>query len=100
MRYVASDLGIDTSKPTPLYEDNQSTLALILKQGVTSSRTKHIQLAWFFVRELQKEGHINTLYKHTSEQVADILTKRLATDTFTGLRNSLVDLPSPPGYVA
>jgi hypothetical protein len=100
MRYVASDLGIDTSKPTPLYEDNQSTLALILKQGVTSSRTKHIQLAWFFVRELQKEGHINTLYKHTSEQVAGILTKRLATDTFTGLRNSLVDLPSPPGYVA
>lgn len=89
IRYVAKDLEIDTSQRTPLFEDNQSTISLILKSGITK-RSKHVETRWFFCRELQDAGLIQTIYKHTSEQVADIMTKRLTEETFKYLRDRLV----------
>jgi hypothetical protein len=90
IRYVAKDMGIsDIKGRTPMMEDNQSTIKLTFKTGI-SARTKHIEARWFFCRELQDSGWIAMTYKHTSEQVADLLTKRLNEATFKNLRDQLV----------
>jgi hypothetical protein len=96
--YVANDLNIDVQKGVPLFEDNQSVLALCLRTGITK-RSKHIEVRWFLLRELQgpmaTPGHgvLRLFYKNTKQQVADIFTKSTSEQIFTTLRGYLVREP-------
>ena len=60
----------------PLYIDNTATLHVLGNQAF-SSRTKHIALRYFYVRELVMEGAISIHYIPTVLQLADIGTKFL-----------------------
>ena len=60
----------------PLYIDNTATLHVLGNQAF-SSRTKHIALRYFYVRELVTEGAISIHYITTDLQLADIGTKFL-----------------------
>ena len=60
----------------PLYIDNTATLHVLGNQAF-SSRTKHIALRYFYVRELVTEGAISIHYIPTELQLADIGTKFL-----------------------
>ena len=60
----------------PLYIDNTATLHVLGNQAF-SSRTKHIALGYFYVRELVTEGAISIHYIPTDLQLADIGTKYL-----------------------
>ncbi|NBR24255.1 MAG: Ty1/Copia family ribonuclease HI [Micrococcales bacterium] len=62
-------------KPT-LWCDNQSTIALT-ENPVFHSRTKHIELRYFFIRDLVQEGKIAVKHISTSANLADIFTKAL-----------------------
>jgi hypothetical protein len=105
MTYVAHDLQIEVQKGVPLFEDNQSVLALCLRTGITK-RSKHIEVRWFMLRELQGpaatpgQGVLRLFYKNTKQQVADIFTKSTTEQIFTTLRGYLVreprDQAAPP----
>ena len=60
----------------PLHIDNTATLHVIGNRAF-SSRTKHIALRFFYIRELVKENKITTHYISTERQLADIGTKHL-----------------------
>jgi hypothetical protein len=96
--YVAKDLLIEVPKGIPLFEDNQSVLALCLRTGITK-RSKHIEVRWFLLRDLQGptatpgQGVLQLQYKNTKQQVADLFTKSTTQDIFTSLRTYLVRTP-------
>lgn len=58
------------------YTDNQSALAIA--KGTNSSKTKHMDVAYHYVRECIQEGKINLNYIRTNHMLADILTKPLS----------------------
>lgn len=60
----------------PLYCDNTATLHAIGNRSF-SSRTKHIALRYFYIRELVAEGRITTNYISTDVNPADIGTKHV-----------------------
>ena len=60
----------------PLYCDNTATLRALGSRSF-SSRTKHIALRFFYIRELVSEGRMSTNYISTDNNPADIGTKHL-----------------------
>ena len=60
----------------PLYIDNTATLHVIGNRTY-SSRTKHIALRFFYIRELVSEGKMTIHYVSTEDNLADIGTKHL-----------------------
>ena len=65
-----------SSTGTITIPDNTATLHVIGNQAF-SSRTKHIALRFFYVRELVNDGAITIHYIPTENQLADIGTKFL-----------------------
>lgn len=57
------------------FTDNQSALAIA--KGANSTKTKHIDIAYHFVRDCVNKGTINIKYIPTTQMLADILTKPL-----------------------
>lgn len=75
--------GKDFAK-VPLYCDNTATLHALGNRSF-SSRTKHIALRFFFIRELVSEGRISIHYIPTDINPADIGTKHLNKHRFKKL---------------
>ena len=87
-RRLLSDLGFSQNKPTPLFLDNQSAICLV-QNPEFHKRTKHIDVVYHLIREIQARGEITLFYVPTRLQLADILTKALTPDLFQKLRNAL-----------
>ena len=68
----------------PLYCDNTATLHALGNLSF-SSRTKHIALRFFFIRELVSEGRISIHYNPTEINPSDIGTKHLNKHRFRNL---------------
>jgi hypothetical protein len=45
-------------------------------------RSKHIDVHFYFLRELTKAGTVELIYCNTQDQIADIITKPLKLDAF------------------
>lgn len=56
-------------------------------------RTKHIDVIFHLIRELQLSGEINVTYVPTYLQLTDILTKALTPDLFRTIQTALNILP-------
>ncbi len=61
--------------------DNNGAIALVKNRQV-SERSKHIDVAYHHIRDLQKRGKINVSYVPTVDMKADGLTKPLAKQKF------------------
>lgn len=61
---------------TTLYGDNQGALA-IARNDISNERSKHIDVKYHFLKQHVKEGTVDLTYIHTTEMVADIMTKSL-----------------------
>ena len=77
----------------PLYIDNTATLHVLGNQAF-SSRTKHIALRYFYVRELVTEGAKLTHFIPTDLQLTDIGTKFLNKHRLRFLIESINNLGS------
>ena len=77
--------------PATVFQDNQSTMAMIEKGRSTSSRTRHIHIRYFFVKDRVESGEVVIRYLPTEDMVADILTKPLQGDLFRKLRAKLLN---------
>lgn len=73
---LLGDLGVKRSLPVVLYCDNSSALQ-IAGNPVFHEKTKHFEIDVHLVREKVAAGIIKTEKIHTSQQIADVLTKAL-----------------------
>lgn len=80
-RNVLESLGVKQTGPSIIYVDNTAAIALCQPQSHASRRSRHFEIRMLKVRELIQLGIIKLEYIHTSEQLADILTKSLQTAT-------------------
>jgi hypothetical protein len=77
--------------PAVIYQDNQSTIAM-LKNGMSKSdRTRHIAIRYFWTKEKVDSGSLEISYIPTDEMVADVLTKPLQGEKFLNLRAKLLN---------
>ena len=72
-------------------EDNQGAKALI-ENPLSSARSKHIDVRFYFIRDLFRTRKIRVEYVASAEQHADILTKALSRVDFQYHRKRLMKL--------
>lgn len=87
LRKLLCDLGIN-SKTVNILADNQSAIK-ILRNPISSLRSKHIDVIHHFARERVMRNEVVFTYTPTSQMIADALTKPLANDKFTFCRKSM-----------
>jgi len=71
-----------------MFCDNSSTIKLS-KNPVLHGRSKHIDVRFHFLRNLVIGGIIDVIHCNSQNQIADIMTKPLKTETFQRLRREL-----------
>ena len=82
-------LQVPVKKPMTIKCDNQG--AIFLAKNESSTRTKHIDVRYHFIRDLVDSKMIELEYVGTKENVADMLTKNLPTQQFEKLTNELFE---------
>jgi hypothetical protein len=86
LREVLTELGLPPKGPTVLYEDNTGCIVLA-DHPVAHSRTRHIQRRYFVLRHYVATDQVVMVYCPTEDQLADLLSKSLASPQFIHLRN-------------
>ena len=87
MKGIVATMHLVHTEPILLHEDNQSTIRVLTRMGITQ-RTKHYELRLYFLRDLGDVIHIT--YCPTQKMLADLLTKNLNVETLHGLRVHIV----------
>ena len=85
------ELGYPQTDPTTLFEDNLSTISLIVNKG-NGQRSKHIDLRYNFVREQVVEKVLAMIHLPGVDMTSDILTKPLGPTAFVHLRPKLLGM--------
>ena len=81
MKILLRELGYDSKDPIKLFCDNKAAIN-IAHNPFLKDRTKHIEIDRHFIKEKLRKGIICTPYVRTGDQLADILTKGVATNHF------------------
>jgi histone deacetylase 1/2 len=79
-------------EPAVMYQDNQSTIALIKKGRSTAESTRHIAIRFYFIKDKIDCGDLRVEYLSTDDMVADIFTKPLQGERFRKLRMRLLNV--------
>jgi hypothetical protein len=84
---------------TILHQDNTSSI-LIERNGRQSStkRTRHMNVRFFYIKELVDSGMITIEHCPTSHMLADFFTKPLQDHQFRKLRDQIMNLDSSSPY--
>jgi histone deacetylase 1/2 len=77
--------------PAIVYQDNQSTMALIERGDSHSERTRHIKIRYFWVKDRVDSGDLEIIYQPTDDMIADILTKPMQGEKFVHMRRMLLN---------
>ncbi|KAK5771085.1 hypothetical protein PVK06_047260 [Gossypium arboreum] len=88
LRKLLSDLNAEQVEATEIKVDNQLAVA-IAKNLVFHGKTKHFKIKYHFVREAELSKEINLVHCYSEVQLADILTKPLATTSFEYLKKEI-----------
>jgi hypothetical protein len=92
MRQTLMDFGYNLSK-VPLLCDNESAIRLV-DNSVEHSRTKHIDIRHYFLKDHQQRRDIDIYHISTENQLTDIFTKPLDEKRFCRLHSELNVLDS------
>lgn len=91
LRNLLYELGYGSSGSSTLHMDNQSAMS-VAKNPDHHGRVKHLDLRYYWLREVVAAGTIHIVHIPTDDMVADIMTKALAREKvekmveFLGLR--------------
>ena len=85
LRRILEELKFKQSEATIVFCDNNSTIKLS-KNPVLHGRSKHIDVRFYFLRDLTNEGVIDLKFCRSDEQLADTFTKSLKVSGFQNLR--------------
>lgn len=88
LRQLASELGLDTSQPTPINVDNQSAIKFA-NNPVFHTRSKHIDIRHHFVRGRLISNEVRLIHCASEDNLADTLTKALSRSKFESLRDTI-----------
>jgi hypothetical protein len=88
MRNILSELGYKIESPSDLKMDNQSAIS-VSKNPEHHGRMKHLDLRWYWLRDVVDAKQIAPDYIPTSEMVADILTKALPREKVERFRDGM-----------
>ena len=91
LRKLITDLDV-SSKPIEIKSDNQGALKL-LRNPISSLRTKHIDIAHHFARERSMRGEVRFSFVPTNRMIADTLTKALPGPRFALCRDGMGMMP-------
>ncbi|PKU87110.1 Retrovirus-related Pol polyprotein from transposon TNT 1-94 [Dendrobium catenatum] len=94
LRRLLEELNIPQNKPTTVYCDNTSAIALA-NNPVFHARTKHIEVDCHFIRDCIRNNQIAVHHICTTDQIADVFTKPLTTARFKELTSKLITAPLP-----
>ena len=84
-------VGMCTSTPAPLYEDNQACIIVADNEySVYRPRTRHIAIRYHNVKDAVSDGTVKLVHVWTKHQVADIFTKSLSKTDFLRFRGPLM----------
>ncbi|GJV30641.1 retrovirus-related pol polyprotein from transposon TNT 1-94 [Tanacetum coccineum] len=87
MRSQLTDYGFGFNK-IPMYCDNKSAIALCCN-NVQHSRSKHIDIRFYFIKEHVENGVIELYFVNMKYQLVDIFTKALGRERIEFLINKL-----------
>ena len=89
-----TDLCVSPSSAMTIWCDNLGATYLSVNP-IFHARTKHVEVDYHFVHDRVTKKEIQIRFIPSKDQLADILTKPLASSVFTSLRSKLhVDHPS------
>ena len=84
LKSLLGEMGVASSSQCRVFEDNQGAIAIAKNEGY-QSRAKHIDIRYHFIREHVKAKTIDLKYIESKNQLADFLTKPIATKQFQRL---------------
>jgi hypothetical protein len=84
----------NTNHSAVLHQDNKSTIKLLLHGRDSSKRTRHIDIANFWLKEQIDLNIIEVEWTNTADMIADILTKPLQGELFRRMRARLLNWPT------
>ena len=67
----------------------KSKFIKMTENPVFHDRSKHIEIRYFYIRDMMQKGAIKIQYVSTDEQVANVLTKPLSRVKFEHFRDKL-----------
>jgi hypothetical protein len=88
LRKLLTDFGQAPTTATHIRCDNQAAISL-LKNPISSLRSKHIDVIYHFARERVARGEVMFTYITTDKMVADSLTKPVPENKFAYCRASM-----------
>lgn len=88
LQKLLSELHTPIHQPPTLLCDNVGATYLCANP-VFHSKMKHISMNYHFVREQVRDGKLTVSHVSTKDQIADLLTKPLATSRFEDLRTKM-----------
>jgi hypothetical protein len=88
LRNVLKHIHVKQSGCTFINCDNSSSIKLS-KNPILHGRCKHIDVRYYFLRDLCKDGVIELKYCKSQDQLADIMTKALKIESFCTLREGM-----------
>ena len=73
---------IDNSEAILKLKENNNNVIALIKNRQVSERSKHINIVYYYIRDLQKLKKINISYISTNDMKIDDLTKPLTKQKF------------------
>ncbi|CAM8947425.1 unnamed protein product [Rhodiola kirilowii] len=94
IQQLLKELGISLRNCPVVLCDNLSA-TFLTTNPVINTRTKHIRLDYYFVREKVDAGELHVRHIPATEQRADVFTKSITGHQFSALRSKLSVFPRP-----
>jgi hypothetical protein len=88
VRRILEKLGHVQGMCTTIYCDSSSTIKLS-KNPILHGRSKHINVRFYFLLELTRDGIVELVHCSTQEHVSNIMTKPLKLEVFLKLGDKL-----------
>ena len=85
LRNLLADLGYEQKESTLIWEDNRAAILVAQQECSSAGRCKHIDIRYRFVAEAIKDRIVRVRYTPTDLNLADLLTKPLASKEFERL---------------
>jgi len=89
IKFLLREWGYSMIMPTTIYGDNQSSIQLVINHA-QHKRTRHIDIKFHYVRDLETKGEIVISKVPTESMIADLLTKNTSKKVYHTLIQSLL----------